>query len=154
MGGAGDVIIMYVNEQAGPDGTGLNQPNPEQSSQLHFTCMCHNARAPPTAHFSKMTSFSHAPDPVNFQTHCMCCWSMTYFNRGNMQGFQIKHWDKNAFGPFVHMHDLGDLSCNELNQTSRGVSMVYCISQNNSKQLWDNKERKLGEFSVTHRVKS
>lgn len=72
MGGAGDDIVMYVNEQAGPDRTGLNQPNPEQSSPLHFTCMCHNARAPPTAHLSKMTSFGRPCDPVNFQTPSMC----------------------------------------------------------------------------------
>jgi len=39
MGGAGDVIIMYVNEQAGPDRTGLNQPNPEQSTYVP-QCTC------------------------------------------------------------------------------------------------------------------
>ncbi len=124
---------MYLNgkRKAGPDGTGLNQPNPEQSSPLHFTRMCHNARAqllsstPPTTHFNKMTSFGRPRDPINFQTLCMC-WLITYFNGGNMQGFDIS---------VNKMCSACSGTCNKQKQTSREVSMVYCISQNNSKQL-------------------
>lgn len=128
---------MYVNGKAGPDRTGLSQPKPEQGSPLHFTCMCQNARAwlpsstPPTVHFSKMTSFSRPSDPVNFQTLYMC-WFMTYFNRGIIQGFHISV-NKKCVRSFLTYACSG--TCNKQNQTSREVSMVYCISQNNSKQL-------------------